>query len=138
MHNCITMQDTVHALLGSLYLGHRFLFCSCFALGLVDMPCRAVPCHGVSCRWCGPCQMMSEILTQVGPQMKDELKIVKVSLSFVFVRVFTLRFSGYGDGDYFPAKEWLRSRLKCPSGACIALRACKGDKDVEKACCGHQ
>lgn len=32
-------------------------------------------------RWCGPCQMMAEILTQVGPQMKDELKIVKVGVA---------------------------------------------------------
>ncbi len=28
--------------------------------------------------WCGPCQMMSKILVQVGSEMKGEVKIVKI------------------------------------------------------------
>ena len=28
--------------------------------------------------WCGPCQMMAKILTQVSSQMKDEIKVAKV------------------------------------------------------------
>ncbi|MGD1897041.1 MAG: thioredoxin [Phormidesmis sp.] len=28
--------------------------------------------------WCGPCQMMSKILVQVGAEMKGEIKVVKV------------------------------------------------------------
>lgn len=28
--------------------------------------------------WCGPCQMMSKILGQVGTEMKGEVKIVKI------------------------------------------------------------
>ena len=28
--------------------------------------------------WCGPCQMMAKILTQVSAQMKDEIKVAKV------------------------------------------------------------
>ncbi|MEO1620558.1 MAG: thioredoxin [Cyanobacteria bacterium J06632_3] len=28
--------------------------------------------------WCGPCQMMSKILVQVGSQMKGEVKVVKI------------------------------------------------------------
>lgn len=28
--------------------------------------------------WCGPCQMMSKILTQVGAEMKGEIKVVKI------------------------------------------------------------
>lgn len=28
--------------------------------------------------WCGPCQMMSKILTQVGAEMKGEVKVVKI------------------------------------------------------------
>ncbi len=28
--------------------------------------------------WCGPCQMMAKILTQVSADMKDEIKVAKV------------------------------------------------------------
>lgn len=28
--------------------------------------------------WCGPCQMMSKILADVGAQMKGEVKVVKI------------------------------------------------------------
>ncbi|MEM9152648.1 MAG: thioredoxin [Cyanobacteria bacterium P01_F01_bin.3] len=28
--------------------------------------------------WCGPCQMMSKILVQVGTEMKGEVKVVKI------------------------------------------------------------
>lgn len=28
--------------------------------------------------WCGPCQMMAKILTQVGSELKGEVKIVKI------------------------------------------------------------
>ncbi|NJM96347.1 MAG: thioredoxin [Phormidesmis sp. RL_2_1] len=28
--------------------------------------------------WCGPCQMMAKILTQVGAEMKGEVKVVKI------------------------------------------------------------
>ena len=28
--------------------------------------------------WCGPCQMMSPILEQVGTQMRDRLQVVKI------------------------------------------------------------
>lgn len=28
--------------------------------------------------WCGPCKMMAETLSEVGPKMKDELKIFKI------------------------------------------------------------
>lgn len=28
--------------------------------------------------WCGPCQMMSKILVEVGSEMKGEVKIVKI------------------------------------------------------------
>jgi len=28
--------------------------------------------------WCGPCQMMSPILEQVGVQLKDRLQVVKI------------------------------------------------------------
>ncbi|CAM9286375.1 unnamed protein product [Laminaria digitata] len=28
--------------------------------------------------WCGPCKMMSETLSEVGPKMQDELKIFKI------------------------------------------------------------
>lgn len=28
--------------------------------------------------WCGPCQMMSKILSQVGAEMKGEVKVVKI------------------------------------------------------------
>lgn len=31
-----------------------------------------------ACRWCGPCKMMAGILSEVGPKMKDEIKIFKV------------------------------------------------------------
>lgn len=29
-------------------------------------------------RWCGPCKMMSETLAEIGPKMKDEMRIFKV------------------------------------------------------------
>lgn len=29
--------------------------------------------------WCGPCQMMAKILEQVGAQMKQQLKVVKIN-----------------------------------------------------------
>lgn len=28
--------------------------------------------------WCGPCQMMAEILNQVNVQLKDQIRIVKI------------------------------------------------------------
>jgi thioredoxin len=28
--------------------------------------------------WCGPCQMMSPVLEQVGTQMRDRLQVVKI------------------------------------------------------------
>ncbi|MEL7226311.1 MAG: thioredoxin [Cyanobacteria bacterium P01_D01_bin.36] len=28
--------------------------------------------------WCGPCQMMSKILVEVGAEMKGEIKVVKI------------------------------------------------------------
>ena len=28
--------------------------------------------------WCGPCQMMSKILVQVGAEMRDEIQVVKI------------------------------------------------------------
>ena len=28
--------------------------------------------------WCGPCQMMSKILAEVGAQMKEEIQVVKI------------------------------------------------------------